>query len=275
MVEHPLDEALSLDVVEPGRFHGRTTPQYWNMAGPFGGVTGALMLRAVLDHPEAQGRPVALTVNFCGAVAEGDFEITARLVRGGRSTQHWQVEMTQEGRGVATTASVVMGVARETWGHRSAGPPSIPAPEAVPLFPTAIRNGWTAQYEMRFAAGAPTFPQADAPRAPDDIRSGLSHLWVRDAPPRPLDYPALAALSDSFILRIVQVRGDLPPTATATLTTYFLADPADLARQGGDYLLGVANSRAFAHGFHDQIAELWSRDGELLAVSTQMVWFKS
>lgn len=271
MAEHPLDEALSLEAIGDGRFAGRTTPPYWNMAGPFGGITGALMLRAVLAHPQAQGRPVALTVNFCGAVAEGAFEITARLVRGGKSTQHWQVEMTQEGRGVATTASVVMGVERETWSHAQARPPEIPAPESLPLMNVEFRSAWLKQYEMRFAVGAPEF----GPREGDAVRSGLSRLWVRDQPPRPLDYSALAALSDSFLIRILHVRGDVPPVATATLSTYFLADPAEVARQGDRPLLGVADTKAFRHGFHDQAAELWSDDGVLLAVSNQMVWFKN
>jgi acyl-CoA thioesterase len=271
MTEHPLDEALSLETIGDGRFRGRTTPAYWNMAGPFGGITGALMLRAVLEHPEAQGRPVALTVNFCGAVAEGEFEITARLVRGGKSTQHWQVEMAQEGRGVATTASVVMGVERETWSHAQAQPPKVPPADAVPLYPTAGRMSWFGQYEMRFATGQPTL--GTEPLA--EPRSGLTQLWVRDTPPRPLDYPALAAISDSFIVRLLLVRGDFPPVATVSLSTYFLADSAGLARQGDRPLLGTADVRAFRHGFHDQSAELWSDDGELLAVSHQVVWFKS
>lgn len=267
---HALDDALRLEPVGEGLFRGRTTPAYWNMAGPFGGITAALMLKAVLDHPARRGRPVALTVNFCGAVAEGEFEIEVRLMRDGRSTQHWNVEMRQEGRGVATTASVVTGAERQTWGHRAAVPPSLPAAESVPVFPTEGRMGWLKQYEMRFAAGAPEFGGA----ARDEPRSGLTQLWVRDAPERPLDYPALAALSDSFIIRLLLVRGDLPPVATATLTTYFLADEAALARQGARPLLGVADTRAFQHGFHDQSAELWADDGELLAVSHQMVWFK-
>lgn len=268
---HPLDDALWLEEIGPGRFRGRTTPAYWNMAGPFGGITGALMLKAVLAHPERRGRPVALTVNFCGAVAEGEFEIVVSLMRGGKSTQHWNVEMRQEGRGVATTASAVTGAERDTWGHRPAQPPRIPPPEAVPLYPTAGRMAWFGQYEMRFATGEPVL----GGEVLAEPRSGLTQLWVRDLPARPLDYPALAAISDSFIVRLLLVRGDFPPVATVSLSTYFLADGAALARQGDRPLLGTADVRAFQHGFHDQSAELWSADGELLAVSHQVVWFKS
>jgi acyl-CoA thioesterase len=268
--EHPLDEALALEPVGPGVVRGRTTPAYWNMAGPFGGTTGALMLKAVLDHPERRGRPAALTVNFCAAVAEGEFEIAVRLMRDGRSTQHWNVELSQDGRGVATTASVVTAAERETWGHRIAVAPTILPPEHLPLRDAPGRNAWLRCYEMRFAEGA-----LDMDAHPSGhIGGAYSKLWVRDAPPRPLDYPALAAISDSFIVRIAQVRGDLPPIATATLTTYFLADEAALARQGDRPLIGVADAKLFQHGFNDQSAELWSDDGELLAVSTQIVWFK-
>ena len=40
-------------------------------------------------------------------------------------------------------------------------------------------------------------------------------------------------------------------------------------------VLGVSDVRVFRHGFNDQSAELWSDDGELLAVSNQVVWFKA
>ncbi len=269
-LSHPLDAALRLEALGEGRFRGRTSPAYWNMAGPFGGITGALMLKAVLDHPQRRGRPVALTVNFCGAVAEGEFQIAVSLMRDGKSTQHWNVEMRQEGRGVATTASAVTGAERETWVHQAATPPVVPRPEALARMDLTGRTGWLHQYEMRYATGEPRW----TPRTVPEVRSGLSQMWVRDVPNRPLDYPALAALSDSFIIRLLVVRGDLPPVATATLTTYFLANPAGLERQGAGYLLGVADTKAFQHGFHDQSAELWSEDGELLAVSHQVVWFK-
>lgn len=270
-VPHAFDDALRLEPISPGLFRGRTTPAYWNMAGPFGGTTGALMLKAVLDHPERRGRPVALTVNFCGAVVEGEFEIAVTLMRDGKSTQHWNIEMRQAGRGVATTASAVTGAERETWSHRPAAAPAIPPPQDLAPMPTEGRMAWFGQYEMRFATGEPALLREPHP----EPKSGLTQLWVRDAPARPLDYPSLAAISDSFIVRLLLVRGDFPPVATVTLSTYFLADQAALDRQGARPLLGQADTRAFQHGFHDQSAELWSDDGELLAVSHQVVWFKN
>jgi acyl-CoA thioesterase len=266
---HPLDDAVRLEATGLGAYRGATSAAYWNMAGPFGGTTAAVMMKAVLDHPERRGRPVAQTVNFCAAIAEGEFEVVVRLIRDGRSTQHWQVEMRQAGV-IVTTASTVTGPDRETWTHAPGAPPSVPAAAQTPVLDTAGRAGWRGRYEFRYERGAP-IPGAASAETP---ASALSHNWVRDEPPRPLDYVSLAAICDTFVVKILQVRGDVPPVATVSLSSYFMADEAALARQGARPLLGVADARVFRHGFNDQSAELWSDDGVLLAVSHQVVWFK-
>ena len=53
-----------------------------------------------------------------------------------------------------------------------------------------------------------------------------------------------------------------------------LADEEALARQGDRPLLTASDARVFRHGFNDQSTELWSDDGQLLAMSHQVVWFK-
>lgn len=269
-MSHPFDEAVALKALGEGRYAGATSPAYWNMAGPFGGVTAAVLLRAVLEEPARRGRPLAQTVNFCAAIAQGAFEIAVRLVRDGRSTQHWNVELTQ-GEVVAATASIVTGPSRETWSHLPASPPSMTPAADLPPMPTEGRPGWLGRYEMRFERGAAQ--PGDA--RPDAPASAESRLWIRDVPARPLDYPALAALADAFVVRILQVRGDVPPVATVTLSTYFTADEAEMAAQADRPLIGVAGARIFRHGFNDQSAELWSDAGALLAVSHQLVWFKA
>ncbi len=266
---HVFDEATVLTALAEGRFQGHTHKAYWNMAGPFGGMTAAVMLKAVISHPQCRGRPVSQTVNFCAAVAEGAFEVVVTLVRDGRSTQHWQVEMVQDG-AVVSTSSAVTGPERETWNHLIASPPQVPPADQIPVFDTSGRMGWMGAYQFRFHCGPPaTGASREAPG------SGLTQVWARDWPERALDYPALASLADTFVVKILQVRGDVPPVATVSLSTYFLGDEAALARQSSRPLLASSDVRAFQHGFSDQSSELWSDDGTLLAVSHQVVWFKS
>jgi acyl-coenzyme A thioesterase PaaI-like protein len=265
---HPLDIATRLERLEPERLAGRTSELYANFGGPFGGWTAAILMRAVMDDPRRQGAPVALTVNYCAAIADGAFEISCRGRRTGKSTQHWSLELTQGDR-VAATASVVCGARRPVWSHNPATPPLIAAPETLAAWDIGDRIGWLARYEMRFAKGETSF----APREPNELREPVSLLWMRDKPERPLDFVSLAALSDAFIIRAFVVRGVSTAVGTITLTTYFHTDEAGLAAHGSAYVLGHATAHTFSGGFADQTAQLWGRNG-LLATSTQVVWYR-
>ncbi len=75
---HPFDEAIALDPVGADLMRGRTHPGWSNMVGPFGGITAAVLMRAVEAHPERIGEPLALTVNFAAAIADGEFDIAVR-----------------------------------------------------------------------------------------------------------------------------------------------------------------------------------------------------
>jgi acyl-CoA thioesterase len=266
---HPIDIATELKSLGPERLEDRTSEYYSNFGGPFGGCTAATLLRAVMQDERRQGPPVALTVNFCAAIADGAFEIACREKRTGRSTQHWSLELTQSER-VAATASVVCGQHRAVWSHHPASPPMIAPPETLPEFKRPREGGWLDRYEMRFAKGQTDF----IPRDPTELRDPVSLLWMRDKPERPLDYVALASMSDAFIIRAFVVRGAFVPVGTVTLTTFFHGDEAAMARQGTQPLLCQATARTFSGGFFDQSAELWGADGHLLATSAQIVWYK-
>jgi acyl-CoA thioesterase len=235
---HPLDQSTTLERVGPARYAARTSDTYTNFSGPFGGFTAAVLLRAVLDDERCIGTPVALTVNYCAAIADGAFEIAAREIRTGKSTQHWTLELTQ-GDTVAATASVVCGQRRAVWSHHPSVPPHMPPPEQVPVFTNFRPGGWTSRYEMRFTKGAPDWN----PRDERDIRSAHSVLW--------------------FV-----------PVGTVTLTTFFHGNEEAMRAQGDAPLLCTADAHLFADGFADQTAHLWGKDGRLLATSTQIVWYK-
>ena len=80
------------------------------MVGPFGGITAAVMLRAIETHPERVGEPLALTVNFTAPIADGDFDVSLRAVRTNRTNQHWIAELSQDG-AVTTTGQITRRIA--------------------------------------------------------------------------------------------------------------------------------------------------------------------
>lgn len=270
-MQHAFDTAMALTPVAEGVYRARTSDAYWNFAGPFGGYIAAMLMNAVLSDGRLLGPPVAQTVNFCAPLAKGEFEIVVVLPRSGKATQHWSVELRQAGI-VAATGTIVCANRRETFQHTVAKMPEVPPPEAVPRLAGPKHLPWLSAYDFRFVEGGPRF--GSQARAAGDLESSRTVLWMKDAPDRALDFLALAGLSDCFILRLVQMRGTLPPMSTVSMTTYFHAMPEELAAQGSHHLLGIADARRFNANFHDQEMELWGASGKLLATGMQTVWYK-
>lgn len=266
---HAFDIALALAPQGENTWQGHTSPAYGNMIGPFGGMTAAQALSAVLQHPQRLGEPVAYTVNFAAALADGPFFVHAHAARTNRSTQHWVIDVRQ-GDQVVLTATAFTAVRRETWGSASESPmPQVPRPEALAAPPRNARVEWVNRYDMRFVEGG--FPAAwDG----TDHERSRTRLWVRDQPQRPLDFASLTALSDVFFPRIWRRRATLTPIGTVSMTVYFHADAAQLAATGSGYLLGQAQAQAFQNGYFDQTAQLWNEAGTLLATTHQVVYYK-
>jgi len=263
---HAFDRAIALEVVDDDVVRGTTRPEWVNMVGPFGGVTAATLLRAIQLHPDCLGEPVALTVNFAAPIADGEFEISLRAARTNRTNQHWIVELGQDG-AVKTTATAIFGIRRDTWSDTQAAPPAAPPPEQISRGSRENLPVWTELYDMRFTEGS--FAGGAVQPGP----SSTTTLWVRDAAQRHVDFPALTAMSDIFFPRVYLRRGVIP-AGTISMTTYFHADSQHLDALGGDYILATAHADRFDRGFFDQNAQLWSRDGVLLATTYQIVYFK-
>jgi hypothetical protein len=264
-----LEEATALERVERHYWSGAVHPAYRNMNGPFGGVTVATVLRAVLDDERRQGDPVALTVNLCTPMREGAFNIRTTLCRTGKTTQHWQMALSQRGE-TCVTASCVLGVRRPSWSFAPARTPAAPHWSSVAETSIPSDLPWIGQFAFRFVEGPPDL----GPRPEGDIRSPRSLVWVSERPASRPDMLALAALSDIFFVRIVQVRGRMVPMGTVTLTTYFHQSAAQLAGLPAAPLLGVADAHLFGGNLADQTCELWSETGELLVSGVQVSWFK-
>ena len=268
MSGHVFDDAIALTQGSDGHWLGHTSPAYANMVGPFGGITAAQALNAVLLHPQRLGEPVSLTVNFAAALADGPFTVQARPARTNRSTQHWVIEVLQQDQTILT-GTAFTALRRDTWGADEQAMPAVPRPLDVPSRDRAGRVEWINRYEMRFMEG-------DFPAAWDGAEQGLSRtrVWIRDDPPRPLDFASLTALSDVFFPRIWRRRATLVLIGTVSMTVYFHADAARLQDVGTGYLLGQAQAQAFHRGYFDQSAQLWNEAGELLVTTHQVVYYK-
>lgn len=256
-----------------GQYEGQTHTGYWNMVGPFGGITAATLLQAILQHPDRLGDPLSLTVNYAGALTAGAFTVQATPVRTNRSTQHWTLSILQadaEGAPVVTTtATAVTAVRRETWSVGDVPMPQVPPPaEQKAIVAPSGAVEWLNRYEMRPIAGF-------IPRTWDGSGDhSLTQLWMRDTPPRPLDFVALTALADVFFPRVWLRRARQVPAGTVSITVYFHATAEQLQATGTGFLLGQARGQEFRNGFFDQTVQLWNEAGTMLATSHQIVYYK-
>ena len=278
MDSHPFDRAIALQHAGKDQFAGACSAQYWNMVGPFGGVSAALALNAVLQHPALLGEPVALTVNYAAALALGPFTISARPARTNRSTQHWIVELVQDGgvsgSATALTATVMTALRRSTWGGHDIPMPQAPGPMAQERARPPGTIAWLSQYEVRFLAGGMPRSWDDADEVAPGESTSLTQIWARDDPPRVLDHCAIAALADLFFPRIFLRRRRRVPVGTVSMTTYFHTSASQLRECGTGFVLGQARGQVYQDGFFDHTAQLWSESGVPLATSSQIVYYK-
>ena len=111
------------------------------------------------------------------------------------------------------------------------------------------------------AYGAPPFSGSES------MRSGG---WLRLREPRAADALFLAALTDAWFPQIFTRLTAPIPAPTIDLTIHFRAHlPLTNARPDDWYLLAVS-TRLATEGFFEEDAEVWSRDGRLLAQSRQL-----
>ncbi|MEM8862123.1 MAG: thioesterase family protein [Chloroflexota bacterium] len=262
-VVHPLDAALEFNQKD-GQLTGHTSPAYMNMIGPFGGITAAAMLKAIMVHPDVLGEPITLTVNFAAAVQDGPFVLDAKAVRTGRSTQHWFVSMLQNDE-VVTSATAVFATRRKTWGTTDLPFPELPAD--MQTIDQSMMPPWARNYRFQFAQGI-------GPLTPNGKETSESIQMVRDEPPRPLDFVSLTAISDIFPPRVFIRRPKFVPAGTVSITIYYHADGEALNAHGDNELIGHARANRFYDRYFDQSAEIWTPSGDLLVTTTQIVYFK-
>ncbi len=262
--QHPFDHAIHL-TGEANTYHGHTSSAYANMVGPFGGITAAVLLKALLDHPKRQGDPVTMTVNFAAPIQDGTFAIETKLMRTNRSTQHWFVSLSQNDEVVAT-GTAVFATRRETWGVTDLQSPSLS--DNMELVANEMLPPWTQNYKFHMVGGAAAFFSSDS-------RTSETLQTIRDNPPRPLDFASLTAICDVFFPRVFFRLGQIVPVGTISLTVYFHSDAAALAAHGDAEVIGHARAHKFHNGYFDQSAEIWSLAGDLLATTTQIVYFRA
>jgi hypothetical protein len=215
---------------------------------------------------------LALTINFTGPLAHGFVQVRPSVVAAGKSTAHMAAAVFAEN-AIGEAAPAPAAVASLVFAKRRASDavnslPMPPAPPAASVPRARFANdqvSWPSQYEQHMVLGQPFQPNPQM----------RTLTWTRYADHAPLSFARLAAMADASLPRIYFHFKTLSPISTVTMTVQFHCDAVELAAVGNDFVLIEAHCHAARHGFFDQHLRIFSTAGQLLATSTQLVWFKS
>lgn len=167
-----------------GRWRATThTTGPWDARFQHGGPPSALLGRAVERCSPRDDMVVArLSVEILGAVPVGEFDLSARVLRPGRSVELVEAVLSAGGRDVARAAAWRVLRTTESVPSRAAAPPELPQAAGRPV-PGGWVDGYLSAVEWRFAAGefggggpAVAWSRLRHPLVPDEASSPLTRV---------------------------------------------------------------------------------------------------
>lgn len=230
----------------------------------FGGLVAALVVQK-MQQLVAEGRSMrALQVSFVGPVAPDEpVEIEAELLREGKAVSQVQGRIVQNGV-VCLAALASFGGSRES-AVQVAPEPAISAgdPDSLPSLPymPGLSPEFVQHVDMRWAFGG--FPFSG-----NQSREMGGWMRFRETPKAFSDVH-LVALVDAWPPAILPHLSRRAPASSLSWSLEFLYPRPQLTP--GDWLLYRATIDQAGAGYGHTHANIWSREGELIAISRQSV----
>jgi hypothetical protein len=243
-----------------GHYTAQVDPVWNGPVAPNGGVLAATMLRAA-EAELGQARPPARTISahFLDAPTADEVEISIELLRGGHRVSFAAARMHQGGKLMCTA----------TIGFSAPRPGELPLPVSRPELPP--RRGHTLD-PAAIARFPPVFAQLEIePTEGPQIFSGAGEAhtggWmsIRDDP-APLDAARLCALCDLWWPAVFAATDGPLAVPTLQLTVYLRrTEPVPAGPVYARF-----TTREVIEGQLDEVGELYSGEGQLLAESRQL-----
>jgi acyl-CoA thioesterase len=266
----PFRRAAAAIRVADDRFDVTFTPDWAQGRGVYGGMVSAVVVDAVRQVVDPRRRLRALGLSFCAPAKPGSATVTTRLVREGALVSTIGAEVVGDG-GVIASALATCAAPRvlpddvraATTVRRVTMPGALspadvePVPVDMPLLPTFLRH-----FELRFALG-------DPPGSSGTSRVGM---WLRFREPgvATVDEAVAVALLDALPPALLSTLPAMRPAASVEWHVQFFAGlPRPLAVD--EDLLVTAETVVAEDGYAEELDQLWTRDGTLLAQAHQTI----
>lgn len=236
----------------------------WSVgAGPNGGFTAALLLRAALEHlgAEAGMHARSFTTHLLGAPTPGPCRLHVEIDKRGRTAAFLRVRLEQRDTALATASVVCVGArpGHEEYAQRTM--PRVPDPLALGEH-TEVRRVvpvYLQHYDQRFAT-----PFLDGTGTPSVIG------WTRFRDAAPFDAIAVAAIADSFPPPSLACTTTVLGALTLDYTVHFRQALPHPGAPADGWVLAEFETNFAQDGFVEEDGWIWAPDGTLLAQSRQL-----
>lgn len=236
-----------------------TIPTGWEQGrSVFGGLTSALLLRAMRSRVDAGRRPRALSLAFVKPVTPGSMELATALLRRGGSVTHVEGRLLQDGE-VALVALGAFGEERRSTLRVAAPrPPEVLPPEELEELPfvDGVTPEFTRRLTYRWAIG-------DMPFQGSGHREMGGWCRFRDEP-GPATEETVLALLDAWPAPVLPHLDAPAPASTLSWSVELVDPPAEVSPD--DWWLYRAEVDHAAAGYAQTRAALWSARGDLVAL---------
>ena len=249
-------------------------PANWNFYTPSGGVLMTIALRAMKEELGDDAlKPLSATTVFCSPVPHGPMEIRVNILRRSAGAAQLRAALTSTvapGPGLEVIATF----ARDRKGLEflDAKMPNVPGPKACDKYFNAFepdaRASFLHQVDMKLASGHRWFEEDWPPGKAEFSR------WMRYHESQMIDGIvdplALPPLIDFMPPALAEHQGAIPFSErifapSLDLTVYFLEDLTT------EWQLIFGRCRQARAGYATGDIEIWSEDGRLVAVGSQMM----
>jgi acyl-CoA thioesterase len=227
----------------------------------FGGLSTALIVKAMLEVIPADRQLRSVAVMFVGPVPEGDHRIKLRELRVGGSVTHMQGELLCDGE-VAATVSAAFGKDRQS-AASLAGPvmPDVVAPDSIQALPyiEGLTPTFTQHFDMRICSGGLPFSQSE---------SADFSLWLRFKETGTADLAALIAIAD--VPPMPGLNMIKAPGIGSSLSWYLEFPQAVSKADMSDWWFYDYRSQAAGNGYFHNYATIWDANGKAVMFSRQV-----
>jgi acyl-CoA thioesterase len=255
---HIFDDSLELKPAVEGLWRGRLDRRWWVYQGPNGGLVASMCLKALQQVVGEDKQPRSLTVQYPRRSSDGPVEFEAQVDRAGRNFVFATCRMYQNG-DLLSTALGAFARGSDGLTFDDAPMPEVLMPEDIPeeTLPDEMVPDFSRNFDYRTVPGS--MPFSGGPRA-------RGAAWMRFKDERPIDALQIPTIADGLFPAIF-VRLEAPAAVpTIDLTVHFRST---LPREY-DWLLTRVETKRAAEGFIEEDAEIWARDGTLIAQSRQL-----